>query len=85
MTTEPEHAVTAAELAELRGNVDVGLTRVDGRLALLDHRAETAEDDVAQLAARVRALEHARWPLPSIAALTGLGGLALTVWQVVGR
>ncbi|WP_431041318.1 hypothetical protein ACQUSR_05080 [Streptomyces sp. P1-3] len=85
MTTEPEHGVTAAELAELRGSVDVGLTRIDGRLALLAHRAETAEQDLAQLAARVRTLEHARWPLPSIAALSGLGGLVLTLWQAVGH
>ncbi|QKV91712.1 hypothetical protein HUT19_08090 [Streptomyces sp. NA02950] len=85
MTTEPDHAALSVELAELRRTVDVGFTRVDGRLALLDHRGEQAEEDVGQLAGRIRILEHGRWPLPSIAALTGLSSVALAVWQMAGR
>ncbi|MGY0057044.1 hypothetical protein ACWY4P_10840 [Streptomyces sp. LZ34] len=85
MTTEPEHAALAVELAEIRRRVDVSLARVDGQLALLDHRGEQSEEDVEQLAARVRHLEHGRWPLRSIAALTGVCAMALTVWQAAGR
>ncbi|MDX3228508.1 hypothetical protein [Streptomyces sp. ME19-01-6] len=85
MTTEPEHAALAVELAEIRRRVDVSLARVDGQLALLDHRGEQSEEDVEQLAARVRHLEHARWPLRSIAALTGVCALALALWQAAGR
>ncbi|MET7765506.1 hypothetical protein ABZS86_25630 [Streptomyces sp. NPDC005355] len=85
MTTEPEQAALAVELAELRRSVDVGFARVDGRLALLDHRGEQSEEDVGQLAGRMRVLEHGRWPLPSIAALTGVSALALAVWQAAGH
>ncbi|MFE2188788.1 MULTISPECIES: hypothetical protein [Streptomyces] len=85
MTTEPEQAALAVELAELRRTVEVGFTRVDGRLALLDHRGEQAEEDVNQLGGRIRILEHGRWPLPSIAALTGLSALAVAVWQAAGH
>lgn len=85
MTTEPEQVELSTELAELRRTADVGFVRVEGRLALLDHRGEQAEQDLVQLTARVRALEHGRWPLPSIAALTGVCALAITVWQATGR
>ncbi|MBO3680925.1 hypothetical protein [Streptomyces sp. NEAU-YJ-81] len=85
MTTEPEQAALAVELAELRRSVDVGFTRVDGRLALLDHRGEQAEEDVNQLGGRMRILEHGRWPLPSIAAVTGVSALALAIWQAAGH
>jgi hypothetical protein len=85
VTTEPEQAALAVELAELRRSVDVGFTRVDGRLALLDHRGEQSEEDVGQLAVRIRMMEHGRWPLPSIAALTGVSALCLAVWQAAGH
>ncbi|MFJ7411578.1 hypothetical protein ACIQWZ_12290 [Streptomyces sp. NPDC098077] len=35
--------------------------------------------------ARLDALERARWPLPSVAALVALCGLALTLWQLATR
>ncbi|MCG0290617.1 hypothetical protein [Streptomyces sp. PSAA01] len=85
MTTEPEQAALAVELTELRRTVEVGFTRVDGRLALLDHRGEQAEEDVNQLGGRIRLLEHGRWPLPSIAALTGVTALVLAIWQAAGH
>ncbi|WP_269812554.1 hypothetical protein [Streptomyces atratus] len=31
---------------------------------------------------RLDTLERARWPLPSIAALAGVIGLALALWQI---
>ncbi|APE22162.1 hypothetical protein DEJ43_14985 [Streptomyces venezuelae ATCC 10712] len=36
-------------------------------------------------ATRLDALERARWPLPSVAALAGAGGLALSVWTYIAR
>ena len=85
MTTEPEQTALAVELAELRRSVDVGFTPVDGRRARLDPPGEQAEEGVDQLAGRMRVLEHGRWPLPSIAALTGVSALALAVWQAAGH
>ena len=69
--TEPEHAFISTELSELRRSVDVGITRIDGRLALLVQRGEHLEKGVDDLEARITALERARWPLPGVAALTG--------------
>ncbi|MEV5239327.1 hypothetical protein AB0K89_09440 [Streptomyces cinnamoneus] len=85
MTTHPEHAARAAELAELRRSLDVGVVRIDGHLALLTQRSDQAERDLDEVTQRVRALEHGKWPLPSLAALTGLAGLAVAVWQAAGR
>jgi hypothetical protein len=85
VTTEPEQTALAVELAELRRSVEVGFARVDGRLILHDHRGEQTEEELSQLAGRVRVLEHGRWPLPSIAALTGVSALALAVWQAAGH
>lgn len=86
MTIHPEHtAAKAAELAELRRSLDVGVVRIDGRLALLTQHSEQAEHELEEMAGRLRALEHGRWPLASLAALTGLAGLAVAVWQASGR
>ena len=35
--------------------------------------------------ARLDALERGRWPLPSVAALVGVIGLALSLWQFATR
>ncbi|CAK7284928.1 hypothetical protein ACNFR7_01320 [Streptomyces sp. RM1] len=34
---------------------------------------------------RIRTLERARWPLPSIAALTAIGALVATLYQSLGH
>ncbi|MEU4998239.1 hypothetical protein [Streptomyces sp. NPDC021622] len=34
---------------------------------------------------RLDALERARWPLPSVAALVALTGLTLSLWQLAAR
>ncbi|MCF2531762.1 hypothetical protein [Yinghuangia soli] len=48
-------------------------------------RTALKEDDVTSLRADVESLKHARWPLPSIAAVTGLAALGITVWTASGR
>ncbi|MEV1022489.1 hypothetical protein [Streptomyces sp. NPDC050264] len=85
MTTDPENSVVPEELAELRRVVEVGLTRVDGQLALLSHRDDQTVKDQDDLSSRIAALEHTRWPLPAVAALTTVGALAITVWQALGH
>ncbi|MFI9722392.1 hypothetical protein ACIHFE_22490 [Streptomyces sp. NPDC052396] len=86
MTIHPEHAAKAGELAELRRRVDVGVVRIDGHLALLTQRSDQTEREISEVTERIRALEHGRWPLPSVAALTGLAALVLAVWQAtMGR
>ncbi|MEU6659339.1 hypothetical protein [Streptomyces sp. NPDC046821] len=85
MTADPERPVVPEDLAELRRSLDVGLARVDGRLALLTQRDEQSVKEQDDLNTRVAALEHTRWPLQAVAALTAVGALALAVWQAVGR
>ncbi|MGW1890841.1 hypothetical protein ACWCP6_11400 [Streptomyces sp. NPDC002004] len=85
MTTDPEHPVVPEELAELRCRLDVGLTRLEGHMALLSQRDEQNTKDQDELNARIVALEHTRWPLPAVTALTAAGAFAVTVWQALGR
>ncbi|MBN0045455.1 hypothetical protein JS756_15310 [Streptomyces actuosus] len=85
MTTGPEHPIVQGELAELRRRLDVAHARVEGGLALLSHRTEETAKEVDDLSTRIVSLEHARWPLPAVAALTALGALAVAVWQALGR
>ncbi|MFF1543181.1 hypothetical protein [Streptomyces sp. NPDC058291] len=85
MTTDSEHPVAQGELAELRRRLDVAYARVEGGLALLTHRTEETAKELDELGARVVRLEHARWPLPAVAALTAVGALVVTVWQTLGR
>ncbi|MGC3003020.1 hypothetical protein ACPF8X_32790 [Streptomyces sp. G35A] len=85
MTADPEHLVAQGELAELRRRLDVAYARVEGGLALLSHRTEETAKELEELNARLTTLEHARWPLPSVAVVTAVGSLVVAVWQALGR
>ncbi|WP_217145371.1 hypothetical protein [Streptomyces sp. AC627_RSS907] len=85
MTADPGHSVVQGELAELRRRLDVAHARVEGGLALLSHRTEESAKELEDLHARLTALEHARWPLPSVAVVTAVGALVVAVWQALGR
>ncbi|MEV6027322.1 hypothetical protein [Streptomyces sp. NPDC052036] len=85
MTADPEHPVVHGEVAELRRRLDVAHARVEGGLTLLSHRAEETAKDLDELSLRVGALEHTRWPLPAVAALTAVGALVVAIWQALGR
>ncbi|WTX00389.1 hypothetical protein OG216_15735 [Streptomycetaceae bacterium NBC_01309] len=78
-------ASVALELAELRRSVDVGFATTRGDLALLLQRADQTDKVLDEHDERIHVLERARWPLPSVAALTGLSGLCVAVWQATGR
>ncbi|MET8245225.1 hypothetical protein ABZV31_12940 [Streptomyces sp. NPDC005202] len=85
MTADPEHPVLHGELAELRRRLDAAHARVEGGLALLSHRTEETAKELDELHTRLITLEHLRWPLPAIAALTAVGALVVAVWQALGR
>ncbi|MCX4975929.1 MULTISPECIES: hypothetical protein [unclassified Streptomyces] len=85
MTADPEHPVAPRELAELRRSIEVGLTRIEGGLALLTQRDDQTAKDLDDLSARVVALEHTRWPLPTLAAVAAVGAVAVAVWQALGH
>jgi hypothetical protein len=82
--TPPETSV-ALELAEIRRSVEVGFTEQRGQLALLVQRGEQTDKKLDDHENRLDALEKARWPLPSIAAVCGVAGLGMALWQAAGR
>ncbi|GAA4825358.1 hypothetical protein [Streptomyces ziwulingensis] len=85
MTADPEHPVVNGDLAELRRRLDVAYARVEGGLTLLSHRTEETVKELDELSTRLVTLEHTRWPLPSIAAVTAVGALVVVLWQAFGR
>jgi hypothetical protein len=75
----------ALELERLRGTVEAGFARVDGSLALLVQRSDQTDKQLADHESRLDALERTRWPLPSLAALTGVLALALAAYSTFAR
>ncbi|MGF0176730.1 hypothetical protein ACQF36_41630 [Streptomyces sp. Marseille-Q5077] len=83
MTQPPPPESVAVELEKLRGTMAEGFARVDGSLALLVQRGDQTDRQLADHDQRLDALERGRWPLPSVAAVVGLLGVALSMWQFV--
>jgi hypothetical protein len=84
--TEPtDTAAIAVALAELRGTMAEGFATVNGSLALLAQRHDQTDKTIDDHGKRLDALERNRWPLPSIAALGGLAGLGVSVWQMTAH
>ncbi|MEU2393962.1 hypothetical protein [Streptomyces sp. NPDC007369] len=79
--TDPTPSDVALELERLRATVETGFARADGQLALLVQRSDQTDRQLADHETRLDALERNRWPLASIAALVGVVGLLLALWQ----
>ncbi|MEV8036987.1 hypothetical protein [Streptomyces sp. NPDC086182] len=84
MTTHEAGGV-ALELERLRRSVDVGFATTRGDLALLLQRADQTDKTLNEHEDRLDALERARWPLPSLAAVTSCTALAVTLWETTHR
>ena len=61
-----------AELAALRGSMDTGFARVEGRLDLLVQSQDQVRADVKDLDVRVTALEERRWPTAMVVTVSGV-------------
>jgi len=85
VTQPPPPESVAVELEKIRGTMAEGFARVDGSLALLVQRGDQTDRQLVDHDQRIAALERARWPLPALAALVGVIGLALSVWQFAAR
>lgn len=83
--TPPESTSIERELAELRRAVDVGNATTQGQLALLVQRGDQTDRKMEDHEQRLDALERARWPLPSMAAVTALAALGLTLYEIAAR
>ncbi|MFC9330114.1 hypothetical protein [Kitasatospora sp. NPDC057015] len=69
----------AVKLEHIRGIMETGFARLNGRLDVVSTRIAQLEDEVATLREEMEAVQRSRWPLPSLAALTGIGALVLSV------
>ncbi|MFF5790262.1 hypothetical protein ACFY8P_35480 [Streptomyces sp. NPDC012693] len=83
--TPSDPAAVAVELERLRGTMETGFAKVDGSLALLVQRGDQTDRQLSDHESRLDALERSRWPLPSIAAVIGVSGLGLSLWQLAAR
>jgi cytolysin (calcineurin-like family phosphatase) len=72
-------------LADLRRSVDVGNAMTQGKLDLIAQRADQTDRQLDDHEQRLDALERSRWPIASVGVLTGLGGLAIALWQASGH
>ncbi|WP_326678502.1 hypothetical protein [Streptomyces sp. NBC_01237] len=80
--TPSDPAAVAVELEKLRGTMETGFATVNGSLALVAQRGDQTDRALEDHEKRLDALERARWPLPSLAALVGVVSLALALWQL---
>ncbi|PKT71876.1 hypothetical protein CW362_16585 [Streptomyces populi] len=69
---------------ELRSLSD-GLVRVETKLDGIGQGLTELGKDVADHETRIRTLEKARWPLPTIGALAGVAGAATGVVALLAR
>ncbi|NGO71347.1 hypothetical protein [Streptomyces boncukensis] len=78
--TPPEQRDVALELEKLRGTVEAGFARLDGRLDLALQRTEQTEGELARLGERVAALEQRVWAASGVATALGAAiGYALQI------
>jgi hypothetical protein len=85
----PDETSVLLELERLRGAVEVGFARIDGRLDGSQQRTEGVEKDVSSLEGevsvlreRLGAVERKIWMAAGAAAVLGAGGSA-GVWQLL--
>lgn len=80
----------AAEIAELRGEMAAGFARLEGQLNLINQTQQRTAQDVEDLEVstearfkvvegRVAALEERRWPVGSMAVVSGVVSAAVAV------
>ncbi|WP_406014316.1 hypothetical protein OG520_22095 [Streptomyces sp. NBC_00984] len=79
--TPSDPAAVAVELEKLRGTMETGFATVNGSLALVAQRTDQTDRVLDDHEKRLDALERNRWPLPSLAALVGVAGLAVSLWR----
>lgn len=75
--TTPDPAgvyISSAQMYQELRSLSDGLTRVETKLDGIGQGLTDVGKDVADHESRIRALERARWPLPTIGVLAGLVG-----------
>ena len=82
---DPGVFISSAQMYQEVRSLHDAVSRVEAKLdGIRDDtkaQAATAQDHEA----RIRRLEAARWPLPSLGALCGIGGLVAAFWPTAGH
>ena len=77
-----DSGTVAVALADLRGAVNEGFAKLDGRLDVALTRTDSVERELRELKSRVSALEAKLWKFSMAAAAMGTAG-ATGVWQLM--
>ena len=83
MNEEDSTGSIAVALASLKGSVDTGFAKLDGRLDVTLERQIGAERAIEELKRKFVLLEAKMWKLSMMAALLGGGG-ATGAYQLIG-
>lgn len=84
--TDPNHPVAVGrELKRMRGSLETGFSRADGRLALLVQRSDQTGKQLADPEARLDLLKRSAFPPASAAALTATAGVAIALRETLRR
>ncbi|MFJ6935679.1 hypothetical protein [Streptomyces sp. NPDC101132] len=87
MTTAPDPGVyiSSAQMYQEVRVLSEAVSRIEAKLDGILTNASALTKDVEDHEARLRALERARWPLPTIGVLAGLGGAVTGALALVGK
>jgi hypothetical protein len=82
---DPGVFISSAQMYQELRSLSDGLTRVETKLDGIGQGLSDLGKDVADHETRLRSLERARWPLPTIGALAGVAGAATGALALLGR
>lgn len=72
-----------SELAKLQRAMEVGFAKLDGRFDVVDERLKSLTATQQRHEEELNETRARRWPLPVLAALGGLGGIAsIAAWTL---
>ena len=84
-TPDPGVFISSAQMYQELRSLSDGLTRVETKLDGIGQGLNDLGKDVADHETRIRTLEKARWPLPTIGVLAGVAGAATGVMSLLSR
>lgn len=77
--------ISPAQMYQEVRNLSEAVSRIESKLDGVLNETKDIRDDVADHESRLRTLERSRWPLPAVAAVTGVGALAVSIYSLLGN
>ncbi|OQR64789.1 hypothetical protein B6E66_07465 [Streptomyces maremycinicus] len=77
--------ISSAQMYQELRSLSDGVTRVETKLDSIGQGLHDVDKDVADHEARIRSLERARWPLPTLGVLAGVAGAATGAISLFAR